>query len=612
MKITIEKGVVIKFKGADYTIERIVDTSKVVASHNSTKKIKVIKIEDIQDPENTSEDKLHYVVNYSEKEWAIAKKRFEIIKPILSSKSKLKTITEVCENQKLGQATIYRWINAYNQTGTLTSLIPPKKTGGKGKSRINKETNEIISDCIDQYYLNSQKKSIPLLIREINKMCIQSKLSCPSPNTIRLRINHISEEQRIKRRFGSKTADEIFNPIRGPFPGGKYPLEYVQIDHTLLDIILVDDTERKPLGRPWLTLAIDIFSRMVTGYYLSFDPPGAIGTGLCISNSILPKEKLLSSHNIKGEWPCWGIMKVIHADNAKEFRGKMLKKACEEYGIELDWRKVGSPHWGGHIERLLGTILKEIHNLPGSTFSKISDRVNYNSAAKSAFTLQEFEKWLLKFIVEIYHNKIHSSIGMSPLNKYKEGILGTKDQSGIGIPDRFINNDKVRLDFLPYFERSVQQYGIVIDHINYYHEVLRRWIKVKDDDGNLTKHFFKRDPRDISLVYFWDPELSKYFPIPYRNISKPSMSIWEYKKVISHLKSKNIDKLDEEKIFQAFEDLRELEKSAISKTRKKRKAKKNVEIPKIPIEQETSSLEPNTSELKIIKPFEIDDYESSR
>jgi putative transposase len=31
-------------------------------------------------------------------------------------------------------------------------------------------------------------------------------------------------------------------------------LEVVQIDHTLVDVVVVDELERLPLGRPWLTL----------------------------------------------------------------------------------------------------------------------------------------------------------------------------------------------------------------------------------------------------------------------------------------------------------------------------------------------------------------------
>jgi putative transposase len=50
------------------------------------------------------------------------------------------------------------------------------------------------------------------------------------------------------------------------------PLEVVQIDHTLVDVVVVDELERLPLGRPWLTLAIDVASRMVNGF---------VGVSLC-------------------------------------------------------------------------------------------------------------------------------------------------------------------------------------------------------------------------------------------------------------------------------------------------------------------------------------------
>ena len=97
-------------------------------------------------------------------------------------------------------------------------------------------------------------------------------------------------------------------------------------------------------------------------------------------------------------------MKTIHLDNAKEFRGKMLKRACEEHGIDLAWRPVATPHYGGHIERLLGTLLREIHSLPGTTFSNPRERGEYDSDAKAAMTLAELEKWLATYIVEVYHS----------------------------------------------------------------------------------------------------------------------------------------------------------------------------------------------------------------
>jgi putative transposase len=218
----------------------------------------------------------------------------------------------------------------------------------------------------------------------------------------------------------SKAAAATYAPLQGRFPGADMPLAVVQIDHTLVDLILVDDIHRRPVGRPWLTLAIDVFSRMVAGFYVSFDPPGAMAVGLCLAHTILPKETWLSTYDITTPWPVRGVMQVVHADNAKEFHGRMVQKACENYGIDLRWRPVARPHYGGHIERLLGTLSRDIHALPGTTFSNLAERGAYDAAKSSALTLSEFEHWLTTYIVEIYHQRLHSELHTTPIKRYEE------------------------------------------------------------------------------------------------------------------------------------------------------------------------------------------------
>ncbi|ELP2628267.1 hypothetical protein R1U59_005542, partial [Klebsiella pneumoniae] len=46
--------------------------------------------------------------------------------------------------------------------------------------------------------------------------------------------------------------------VGGEPPAVTAPLEQVQIDHTVIDLIVVDDRDRQPIGRPYLTLAIDV------------------------------------------------------------------------------------------------------------------------------------------------------------------------------------------------------------------------------------------------------------------------------------------------------------------------------------------------------------------
>ena len=70
-------------------------------------------------------------------------------------------------------------------------------------------------------------------------------------------------------------------------------LEVVQIDHTEADLFLVDETTRVAMGvRPWLTLAIDVFTRMVVGFHLSMDKPSRVSIGLCMLNAVYDKSAL--------------------------------------------------------------------------------------------------------------------------------------------------------------------------------------------------------------------------------------------------------------------------------------------------------------------------------
>jgi hypothetical protein len=75
-------------------------------------------------------------------------------------------------------------------------------------------------------------------------------------------------------------------------------LELIRIDHALVDCILVDSEQRLPLIRPWVTIAIDVYTRVVLGFYLSLSYPSAMSVALCISHSILPKERWLRMYGL--------------------------------------------------------------------------------------------------------------------------------------------------------------------------------------------------------------------------------------------------------------------------------------------------------------------------
>jgi putative transposase len=132
----------------------------------------------------------------------------------------------------------------------------------------------------------------------------------------------------------------------------------------LVDIMVVDELQRESMGRPWVTIAFDVAIRVVLAFTLSLNPPSATSVGLALSMAALSKDRWLKDCGLKVRWAPYGVPKTLHLDNGAEFHSVALKRGCERYGIRLDYRPPGRPHYGGHIERYLGTLMRRIHGLP--------------------------------------------------------------------------------------------------------------------------------------------------------------------------------------------------------------------------------------------------------
>ena len=566
-----------QYQGHRVCLRRVLDLQAVLVEYEATgalERVTIGSLEPLPGGPYTAGPILpsDELLSISDKAWARAQQKLVILQPILQRRGDMALVEATAREHGMSQSTLYRWLRAYEQTGSVRSLVEQPHTGGKGKKRLDKALDAIIQQAIETHYLTPQKKPVAKVILEIRQQCRHAGLTPPGANTVRRRIRQISEEEKTRLRWSKRIAREQFEPLKGSGPSAESPLALVEIDHTLVDLILVDEVHRQPLGRPWLTMAIDNYSRMVAGFYLSFDPPGAIGTGLCMAHMLLPKELWLSRLDVQGEWPCWGVPGVLQADNAREFRGKMLGRACEKYKIRLDWRPVATPHWGGHIERLMGTFMQEVHSLPGTTFSNTRDRKDYDSAGKASLTLREFERWLTTFIVNVYHRRVHQGTKQIPYERYRQGIFGGPDQPGTGLQERLYDELQVRLDFMPSEERTVQEYGVLIDHVHYYADVLKPYINSLEPGAGKSrikrKFVFKRDPRDISCLYFLDPQTRLYHRIPYRDTSHPAISIWEFRRAVEQARLKGLENLSEDSIFHAYDNMRTIELAAVEKTRR--------------------------------------------
>lgn len=553
-------------------VEYLENINQAVFKNLSTLKNNVLSVHEFRNVTSVSDVSVQVDLNeISDEDWQKAQKKYLAIKPLIGGAYDEYTGDRGYERRatetEVSARTLKRWVKAYKSTNSIASLLDKKRGWQDGKGRISNKLEKLIDDVINEHYLSIQRPSVEATIREVFKRCHQKAIVKPSKNTIRRRIERISERDFLRGRGYREKAKDKFTPKAGVFPNADYPLSVIQIDHTPVDIILVDDKYRKPIGRPFITVAIDVYSRMITGYYIALDAPSVTSVGMCISRSVLPKTDLLLEFGLNDvTWDVFGMPRKIHVDNGSDFRAESLQKSCAFHGIDLEFRPLARPEFGGHIERLIGTLMKKVHELPGTTFSNIKQKDNYNSEKKAVLTLHEFELWFVTYITKIYHQTVHSGINKTPIQQWQIGLFGDDFNEGIGIPALPSNHKTLLLDFLPSVERTIQRNGVNIGGLTYYDPSLNHFINQTDNDTKKKRQFtFRQDPRDISIIWFYDPVLKTYFNIPLANQALPAMSLWEYKALYKEVKNQS-GTVNETLIYQAWEDMQSLVESSEKNT----------------------------------------------
>jgi putative transposase len=361
----------------------------------------------------------------SDARWAEAHRRAAVIEPLAALESvSAPAARDAGRTLGLSERTIYRLLRLWQKSGGLvTSLAPRPSAGGRGKGRLTAAAEQLVTEAIRDEYLSKQKKRAEAVVRAVRDRCRAAGISPPAANTVRARVRWVRADKAARAREGSgSAAARRLTPVVGETPPAAKPMAVLQVDHTPVDLILVDETWRKPIGRPWLSVAIDTYSRCVAGLHLSYEAPSATVAGLCIAHAALDKAAYLRGQGIESDWPCQGRPDEVFVDNGSEFHSAAFERGCQQHGIALRFRPKGAPHWGGIVERLVGTAMAMVHELPGTTFSNSAERGEYDSDTTACLTLAELERWLVLAITGSYHNAVHGGLGVPPLARWQHGV----------------------------------------------------------------------------------------------------------------------------------------------------------------------------------------------
>ncbi len=371
------------------------------------------------------------------------------------------------------------------------------------------EQRKIFKKEIEETYLNHFAITKTIVADNIIAACVGNKppLKAPNRSTIYKIIAKIDEDKATRIK-GSEKDNEPYEEVDiGITKKAKYPLHIVAIDSTELDVDVIDKSTGEVIGRPNMTLAIDLFSRAIVGIYISFDPPSQETTLKTLMNCLFIKNAKVK-YGTKNEWEVYGRPYYIYVDNGKAFDNENLRRQAGVIGCKVMFRPRRTPEYCATIERVLGTFNTQLfHNMAGTRKSNPSQLGDMKPEIYACYSLEQVERLAVKYIVDVYHFQGHTGLpseAHTPMARYHQGIQATGFPSYIQPEDE----ERFRLEMMLQDKRAYRRTGIEFGAVRYQSPLLSDIINPK------VELPIKYDKDDISQIRLLHPKTNELVIIP--------------------------------------------------------------------------------------------------
>jgi putative transposase len=436
--------------------------------------------------------------------------------------------------------TVRRWYDRFKINNDIRALIPRIDLRGSKKLKQNDRILELATEAIEEVFEKSPQAQVPyihaVLTKKIEvenqKYLGIDKLKTPSLKTLYRIIERAEVYEQIRLKEGEAAALRKLRIIKAGVKTS-HILERVEVDHTPLDLFLVDEVTWLPIGRPTLTVFIDHYSRMLLGYYLTFDSPSAAAVVGALRHAILPKETaetVINGLKIDHNWPCYGMLETLVVDNGLEFHGIDLDAIALDLGLEIIYCSKRQPRYKGVVERYLKTVNYSFANLiPGASYAKYYLRGDYDPQKYALLTLAQFKQVFEKWVLDIYAQKIHRGIGTTPWVKWQESLADNEPALPADLKVLEQRIGKVE-------ERRLRADGILLKGIRYNGEALASSLRAYGTGVKIRLVF---NPENLGEIQVWGPEAND--PVSVQALD------WEYANGLTLRQHECLQKILQEK-----------------------------------------------------------------
>ena len=430
--------------------------------------------------------------------------------------------------------TVVRWRKSYIESnGDIASLVAKQHKMGNRTKRI--KGDELFFEKALSRFLDAKRPKVSaayqyykdMIIIE-NENIVDGKIPFVSYTAFNKRIKSLPPYPVAVARHGKFIADQWFAYCSSHKPPTRI-LERVEIDHTPLDLILLDDELLIPLGRPYLTLLVDVFSGCVLGFHLSYKAPSYVSAAKAIVHATKPKLLDHLSIKLQNDWPCFGKIENLIVDNGAEFWSNNLEHACHEVGINIQYNPVRKPWLKPFVERFFGVINQLfLAEIPGKTFSNILEKEDYKPEKDAIMRFSTFVEEFHRWIVDVYHQDSNSRETRIPVKQWQKGFE-------VYPPLKMNVEDESRFNVLMYISehKVLTGKGFNYECLRYDSTALADYRKRYPQTKKTIKKLIKIDPDDISKVNVYLEELEGYLEVPCTDASgyANGLSLYEHKTI---------------------------------------------------------------------------------
>lgn len=411
-------------------------------------------------------------------------------------------------------STVMQWMRTFEQSGENPASLVSRNVNRRTPKRLPDKVIRLTESILAKRYFVRDGCSLRTAHDEIVRALGNASASgMPdesvgeiSQSSVRRIAQQTTPFDRDRSRLGPARARAKWR-FSKPGSYAARPLERVEMDHTLLDLVVIDDKLGIPLGRPVVTLIVCAYSAYILGFFISFKGETIGRVAQCIKVAIQPKAPITVGHSLSNPWHAMGLWETLVLDNSLSFHSPHLHHIAINLCMDLEYCPVRMPWFKPGVERTLGELTRQLPAIgrprkPGDGPDPI------NPSVDACVTFSDLCSGVLEWVVDVHPFEINERKMARPIDLFIDGLASC--------PPPTLLDDTSCLDVLAGIGSTA-----TVDHSGIVHQ----WLRYTSDElgllrrqiGSKFKANIKYDPYDLGRLFVQDPRTGGWLTVEARD-----------------------------------------------------------------------------------------------